>query len=109
MDAGLLVASALIGLAAYRGWRIIGKDQITEPIRAWLIQRESRLAMFVLDLIGCAWCAGFWLAGIGAFVVFHHGGNVAHVVIVWLSASAVAGLLGMVDGLLTRRSESPGT
>ena len=33
MDAGLLVASALIGLASYRSWRIIGKDQITEPFR----------------------------------------------------------------------------
>lgn len=108
MDAGLIVASLLIGLAAYRGWRIVGKDQITEPFRVWLIRHDGRFWDFIGDLIGCAWCLGFWIAGAGTIVVSIGRWSVIETVIVWAAASAVAGLLGEVDGLLSRRSESSG-
>lgn len=108
MDIALLVASTLIGIAAYRAWRIVGKDQITEPIRAWLIDRDNRFAMFILDLIGCAWCLGFWIAGAVSILVAVGRWSVLETVIVWAAASGVAGLLGEVDGLLTRHAESQG-
>jgi hypothetical protein len=108
VDASLLVASVLIGAAAYRAWRIIALDQITDPIRVWLIRREGRFWEFVGDLIGCVFCLGFWMAGIGAILVSFGRWSVIETVVVWAAASAVAGLLGEVDGLLTRQSESSG-
>lgn len=107
MDAALLAASVLIGAAAYRAWRIVGKDQITEPFRVWLIRHDGRFWDFISDLIGCPWCLGFWLAGAITFL-FSGGWSIQQFAVVWLAASAVTGLLGMVDGLLGRQSESSG-
>lgn len=108
MSVGLLVASLLIGVAVFRVWRIIGKDQITEFVRVWLIQREGRISVFALDLIGCAWCLGFWLAGAATILIAIGRWTVLETLLVWAAASGIAGLLGEVDALLTHKSESSG-
>lgn len=105
MPEGSLIAVAVIGLAAYRLWRIVGRDQITDPFRAWLMAREGRVWDFVEGLLHCAWCLGWWLAGAITIALFW-GSPLLHIVLVWCGASAVAGLLGALDDLLSRRLET---
>lgn len=94
-----LIASALLGLATYRAWRIPALDQITEPLRSALISREGRWWVFLTDMILCPWCLGFWIAGAGAITLtVTQGWDLLGLVLVWLSASALAGVIAGVTG-----------
>jgi len=104
VSADLLVVAALTGLAAYRLWQIVGRDQIGDPIRVWLIGRDSRFWMVVGDLLGCAWCLGWWLSGVIAVVALW-GAPLLHVGLVWCAGSVVAGFLGEIDDVLSRKAE----
>lgn len=86
-----MVEILIIGLVAYRLWRIIGKDSITAGLRDRL-DRHPRLD----DFIGCPWCLGFWITGaVTAFAYWT--GSVEDWLFTWLAASVVVGLLGRVD------------
>lgn len=90
----------LLGLAAYRTWRIVAVDDITEWPRRWVLRLprkwkhgdkipekyREKWALFFL----CPWCAGFWisLAWWGAWQEWPHG---TVVVAVPLAISAVVG------------------
>lgn len=95
----------LIAAAAFRGYRILASDLITEPLRDWLytwtdgiVHPPSRLAAFVADLFTCPWCIGFWYAGIGAaLVAWQEGYTFVEFGLVWFAASTVCGLLGKLD------------
>ena len=96
----LLAASVLIGMASYRLWRLIGMDQVTEPLRAPLIARSERPgARWWLTLITCAWCLGFWInvavtIGVGVWQSW----GLAELLLVLGAASTVTGVLGRGDG-----------
>lgn len=105
MPEGLLIATVLIGLASYRLWRIIGRDQIADPVRVWLIGREGPAWAFVGDLLNCAWCLGWWLAGAITIAVLW-GSPLLHIGLVWCGSSALAGLFGVLDDLMSRRLEA---
>ncbi len=47
----------LLGLAAYRTWRLIAEDTIAEPVRQRLIRREK-----VSELVSCPWCLGLYVS-----------------------------------------------
>lgn len=74
-----LTWSILLGLSAYRAWRLAVRDSITEPLRRplqlWLIGEpppaHHPLAAQpgaygwrgrVWELFVCPWCSGSWLA-----------------------------------------------
>jgi hypothetical protein len=87
-----------LALAVYRVWRIIAVDQITEPIRARIIFRTSRLWDWIADLITCPWCLGFHLSGIAAVAyVGALGLSWWWVVLLWPAVSCVVGFLGKLD------------
>jgi hypothetical protein len=54
-----LAETLLVALAAYRLWRLVGQDDITEPFRFWL---ERLPWVWPLHLVTCGWCAGTWTA-----------------------------------------------
>jgi len=89
---------ALLALAAFRIWKLIGDDAVLDRPRAWaLAQLDARFSNKgdVLDyFITCPWCAGFWisLAWWGAWLLWPHGTLVAAAL--W-SLSAVVGYLGV--------------
>lgn len=58
----------LLGLAAWRTWHLLAKDDITEPARDWLDERFD-------EFISCPFCLGFWvsLAWTGFWVVWPTG------------------------------------
>ena len=105
MHAGTLIAAALIGVASFRLWRIIAKDQIAEPVRVWLLRREGRVWTWIQDLVTCPWCLGWWIAGTLAILMSIERWEPIETVIVWCVASAVTGLLGEVDQLLANKLE----
>jgi len=106
MGPDLLVAIAVVGLAAYRIWRIVGRDQIGDPIRVWLIRRPGPVWTVIGDLLGCVWCLGFWLSGVIAVIALW-GEPLLHIGLVWCAGSVVAGLLGEIDDVLSRKAEQP--
>lgn len=63
----------LLGLAAWRVWHLIGKDDITEPLRRYITADGERETLE--DFIECPFCLGFWvaLAAVGAYAVWPEG------------------------------------
>jgi hypothetical protein len=80
-------ALLLLGLAAFRTWKLIGEDTILDIPRAWVVKRGGE---YVEALLECPWCAGFWisLAWWGAYELWPHGSLIAAVPL------AVSGLVG---------------
>lgn len=63
-----LAELALLTLAAARGTQLIVHDTILDPARdqifAWKAQRpHGKTRDFVVTLISCVYCTGFWLSG----------------------------------------------
>jgi len=87
-----------LALAVYRVWRIIAVDQITGPIRARFLFRDGPAWQWIADLIGCPWCLGWWLSGVGAVAyVGLLGLSWWWVVLLWPAVSCVVGFLGKLD------------
>jgi Protein of unknown function (DUF1360) len=79
----------LLGLAAYRIFRLLGVDTITDRPRLWLVglprgwqegdpipdSYREELALF----LQCPWCAGFWISALwwAAWLVWPHATLVA--------------------------------
>lgn len=88
----------LLGLAAFRVWKLLGDDSILNKPRAWFVYgfrkwRGNGAAQCAEDFLSCPWCLGFWvaLAWWGAFELWPHGTPIAAAP---LAISAVVGLLG---------------
>lgn len=86
--------AALIALAAYRLWRLIAEDEITDPLRDRLLGNE-----WASKLVECPWCLGAWVTAgwWGAWWAWPD----ALVVAVPFALSAAVGLVASVDRVLT--------
>lgn len=92
------VQIAIISLAAYRVWRLIGADVILSPLRNRLTHRDTyqhypeRYRRRLDEWLHCPWCLGFWisLAWWGAWYI--SPGRATTVAIPW-AISAVVGLV----------------
>lgn len=94
----ILIWSILVGVAAFRAWRILATDSITEPIRHWAFQRTSRVWRWIVDLFMCPWCIGFWYSAAGSGLLLYVGViRPWEFLLVWLVASAVCGLIAKFD------------
>ncbi len=81
----------LLVLACYRTWRLIGKDDITQPLR-------RPLPDFVRKGVECPWCAGTWLALVGVFLTHHFVVELAPHWLLWAAGVACGvGLLYQAD------------
>jgi hypothetical protein len=59
----------ILAAAAYRGTQLAVHDTIADPIRnliyAWHANKpDARPRKWATKLIGCTYCAGFWVSGI---------------------------------------------
>jgi len=82
--------AVLLGLAAWRTWHLIAKDDLTEPVRDRLPERFD-------DFIECPFCLGAWLAlgWVAAFAAWSDG-------VVWAAlAAAVASVPPLVNHWLS--------
>jgi hypothetical protein len=78
-------------LAAYRLWRLIGMDGITEPFREQM--RHGAVPGKVMELIECPWCLGSWMS-FGVFAVATAYASVWLPVAQALAAATLVGLIG---------------
>lgn len=94
------VIAVIAVLVTYRLTRLVTGDYLTDTPRRWL---QRRLPEKLAYLIGCPWCASFWLGGpVGWVAVFHTGqhypGNRWLLVAgLALAGSAVAGQLSNLE------------
>jgi len=87
---------ALLALAAFRVWKLVGDDAVLDRPRDALLERLSDTWDY---FITCPWCAGFWITLVwwAAWLAFPYE---AVVVAVPLALSAVVGYLGVgIDSL----------
>lgn len=87
----------LLTMAAYRFWRILAYDTITEEPRrrvlSWLDREgEEKWAIFLT----CPWCAGFWITGAALAVYCITFGWIGTTSFLthWLAMSLGVGLIG---------------
>lgn len=102
------VVLILYALAVARTTTMITHDQITAPLRAWLIRRFNadhvthRMAIYALgqadaDEVGCPWCVSVWISAATAAPVWYWHHNPAVVIpMIGLAASQATGMLYQV-------------
>lgn len=78
----------LLGLAAFRVWRLVAEDLIFEPLRARLLATDSTAEEFVT----CPWCSGFWVA-LGWWAAWEVWPHATVVIAVPFALSAIVGLV----------------
>lgn len=94
----ILITTLLIALAAWRVWRLIAVDTITEPLR-YRLAYDGHLANF----ISCPWCLGFWItvAATGLYWWLGNSGwSIVEAVLVAFAASALVGIINEADDRL---------
>jgi hypothetical protein len=82
----LLVEIIVVGLIAYRLWRLLAVDSITErlrPARGWLA-----------EMWGCPWCLGTWISIGVAFLGAWLGYLSNDWLVVGIAAAVITGWLG---------------
>lgn len=89
---------ALLALAAFRSWKLIGDDAILDWPREWALDKIERWPEWwrrTEYFVTCPWCAGAWLALVwwGAWAIWPHW---AVVVAVPFAISAAVGYLGVI-------------
>ena len=90
---------ALLGLAAYRTWRLLAEDSILDKPRLRLYQR-IRKESFV-DFLECPWCSGAWCA-IAWYMLWWWEGNT---VLAIASIFALSAVVGLIPSLLNQHQE----
>lgn len=87
----------LLVLAVARLTRLVVSDQITMPLRQWVVARDGEQGWFTF-LVHCPWCAGFWVAAVTAPLYWFFGRSPFFVIpCVALAVSQAVGLLAKLD------------
>jgi len=99
-----LVEVLVLGLAAYRGTQLAVHDTVLDPARdrvfAWQSRRpESRVRQWIITLISCTYCMGWWVAGaaLGVYVLADDWPGILHFALGWFAVSGVQALLNRWD------------
>lgn len=80
----------LLGLAAFRTWKLVGEDTILDRPRNWAVKHGGE---YVETLLLCAWCSGAWIS-IYWWIAFQFWPHAVVAVAVPFAISAIVGLLG---------------
>jgi hypothetical protein len=91
---------ALLALAAFRAWKLVGDDAVLDRPRDWVLDRLETEDEFGnrgeawTYFITCPWCAGFWITGLWwlAWLAWPHG---VLIVATPFALSAAVGYLGV--------------
>jgi len=84
---------ALLALAAYRVWKLIGDDAILDRPRAWAV---AKLGPRFDEMIGCPYCLGAWIA-FAWWLIWLLLPTAALIVATPFALSAIVGLIGVRD------------
>lgn len=104
-----VIELAVLGFAAYRATQLGVHDTILDPARqrlaTWHANKvDSKPRGFLIQLVSCIYCLGFWLSGITLLVYLLATGrwDDAPVIVHGIEWFAVAG----VQALLNRRDDT---
>lgn len=101
-----LVWAVVIGLAAFRLYRIAGVDSITEPIHGRLNASRHPVGQWFSELVSCPWCIGWWASlGLAAFGWWAGLYTWPEGVLVAIAASTICGVTGSLDNALRSHAE----
>jgi hypothetical protein len=89
----------LLSFAAFRVWRLIGHDDITEPLRAFAFgDATGTVRRYARDLICCSWCAGTWVSLAAVYATHRWLLPLKPHWLLWaVGVAAVVGFLGEID------------
>lgn len=79
---------ALLGLAAFRVWRILGEDTILDRPREWFIRKVP----WGEEWVTCPWCAGAWVSA-AVWLAWVASPHWATIVAFPFALSAIVGLI----------------
>jgi len=109
-----LLQFALLAFAGYRATQLVVHDTILDPVRdrifAWHDRRNTpdhTASAFVVTLISCVYCVGWWLSGaiLAVFLLatgrFHEAPLLVHGV-QWLGVAGASVLLNRIDDTMGR-------
>jgi hypothetical protein len=107
-----LAELVLLGAAGYRATQLAVHDTILDPVRdrlhAWHEQRpESATREFVITLISCVYCMGWWISGalLATYLLASgqwHGTPLLLHGVEWLAVAGAAVFLNRIDDTLGR-------
>lgn len=94
---------AMLSLTAFRIWRLVGKDDITQPGRDFICRETAgSVRRYLRKLIECNWCSGTWIALATVYVAERWFADLTPHWLWWgIAAAAVVGFLGEIDARLT--------
>ncbi len=95
----------LLSLCAFRIWRLLGKDDVTMPLRVKVVTKdriiqEGGFRGWTFKLLTCEWCLGTWVSL--ALVTWDHFHPIPTWGLLLGAASALVGFLGTLDERLNR-------
>jgi hypothetical protein len=108
-----LLVVLILGLAAYRGARLISNDTITKPIRDKLygLQSHGRLGKWAHSLITCPWCVSVWLSAFAViwwiWLILPAWPGWGETLLAWWAVAGVAGLAVGADRSLEKYVHEP--
>lgn len=84
-------------------WRLVGRDDITQPARDVIFRNtEGSVNRYLHDLITCAWCAGTWISLAAVYATHRWLVPLSPHWLLWaVAVAAVVGFLGELDEKLT--------
>jgi hypothetical protein len=90
------VALVVIALAVVRLTGLVIEDEVTEPIREWVLDRvpdDGKLAY----LITCPWCVSIYLGAVAAPLAWWHSDNPAVMLVaIALAMSQISGMTSSI-------------
>ena len=84
-----LVETLIVSLVAYRLWRLIGQDDISDMLRLRIRQWKPA----ALHMVECGWCLGSWVSLAVAFSAWGVGWVDSPPLLVGFASAVVVGVL----------------
>ena len=88
----------LLLAAAYRVWRLLAYDTITERPRTWVLAqiKDADHDDYWGIFLTCPWCAGFWMTGLAlaGYCVAYGWIGFFNFAAHWFAMSLAVGLIG---------------
>lgn len=95
----LAIWMVIIGLSAFRIWRLLAIDTITEPLHGRINAMTTPAGQWLNQLWSCAWCLGFWISAAltGAVWWTMAPYSIGEAIMITFAASTIVGFVARLD------------
>lgn len=95
----LIIWTILIGLAAFRLWRLAAIDSITEPLHGRINALTTPAGQWLNQLWSCPWCLGFWISAALTAATWWAAApySIPEAILITFAASTITGLTARLD------------